>query len=255
MEKIREDLIRLFDEMLAQVKGFRRKTYNGLFEKGFNQFRDVIGEITSLCEETAEEEQEALLEELAAIIPTHAGELMEQQPKRTRERLAVDYNMNMAVYVMPILTYTRDEFCIRLCRRMVEVWNQRKVSSLKLSYADYDAIAGGFKKKWWCFITTAVCESMGQSDDCYELESLRAYRDGYLLKTEEGKALVEEYYDLAPAIVWVIDMHRDREKIYEDLYHSRLLPCIRCIEKGDNETCRDLYTDMVRDLKKKYLYA
>lgn len=255
MDKIRADLIRLFDEMLTQVKGFRRKTYNGLFEKGFSQFRDVIGEITSLCEETAEGEQEALLEELALIIPAHAAELMEQQPKRARERLSVDYNMNMAVYVMPILTYTKDEFCIRLCRQMVEVWNKKKVSSLRLSYADYEAIAGGFKKKWWCFITTAVCESMGQPDDCYELETLRSYRDGYLMETEEGKAMVEEYYDLAPAIVCVIDMHTDREKIYEDLYRSRLLPCIRCIEKGENEKCRDLYTDMVMDLKKKYLYA
>ena len=42
MEKIRTDMIQLFDEMLTKVKAFRRKTYNGLFEKGFKQFKDVI---------------------------------------------------------------------------------------------------------------------------------------------------------------------------------------------------------------------
>ena len=56
MEKIREDLARLFDEMLTQVGGFRKKTYNGVFEKGFRQFCNVPEEIGSLCEETPEEE-------------------------------------------------------------------------------------------------------------------------------------------------------------------------------------------------------
>ncbi|QDW74081.1 hypothetical protein FND36_08595 [Lachnospiraceae bacterium KGMB03038] len=254
MEKIRTDMIQLFDEMLTKVKAFRRKTYNGLFEKGFKQFKDVITEITSLCEETEEENREALLEELAGIIPEYAGELMMKQPKRTRERLAVDYNMNMAVYVMPILTYTKDEFCIEMCKRMVEIWNDKKVTTLTLSYATYDDIFAGFKRKW-CYITTAVCESRSLPDDCYELETLRAYRDGYLMNSQEGRNLVEEYYDLAPVIVWAINMRKDRQEIYEDLYQSRLIPCIQCIEKGDNETCKDLYTDMVMDLKKKYLYA
>ena len=254
MEKIREDLARLFDEMLTQVGGFRRKTYNGQFEKGFQQFRDVAEEISGLCEATPEEEQEKVILELAGVIPEYAAGLMEAQPRRMRERLSVDYNMNMAVYVLPILTYTKNDFCIQMCRQMVEIWNERKVSSLTLSYATYEDISAGFKRKW-CYITTAVCENRNLPDDCYELETLRAYRDGYLMETEEGKNLVEEYYDLAPVIVRAIDMREDRKEIYEELYRSCLLPCIRCIENGEQEKCKELYTGMVMDLKKKYLYS
>ncbi len=254
MEKIREDLARLFDEMLPEIKKFRRKTYNDLFDHGFEMFKYIVEEISTLCSETAEEEREARIEELAAMIPEHAGALMKDQPKRMRERLSVDYNMNMAVYVMPILTYTEDESCVQMCRRMVELWNEKKVTTLTLSYATYEDISAGFKRKW-CYITTAVCENRNLPDDCYELETLRAYRDGYLMETEEGKNLVEEYYDLAPVIVRAIDMREDRKEIYEELYRSCLLPCIRCIENGEQEKCKELYTGMVMDLKKKYLYS
>ncbi|MEF2806610.1 MAG: CFI-box-CTERM domain-containing protein [Massilistercora timonensis] len=252
MEKIREDLARLFDEMLTQVGGFRKKTYNGVFEKGFRQFCNVPEEIGGLCEETPEEERQTLILELAGIIPEYAAGLMGEQPRRARERLSVDYNMNMAVYVMPILTYTKDDFCIQMCRQMVEIWNDRRVTSLTLSYATYDDISAGFKKKW-CYITTAVCENRGLPDDCYELEMLRGYRDGYLMRSKEGRALVDEYYDLAPVIVRAINMRKDRAEIYEDIYKSCLTPCIRCIEEGDQERCKDLYTGMVTDLKTKYL--
>ena len=82
---------------------------------------------------------------------------------------------------------------------------------------------------------------------------LRGYRDGYLMRSKEGRALVDEYYDLAPVIVRAINMRKDRAEIYEDIYKSCLTPCIRCIEEGDQERCKDLYTGMVTDLKTKYL--
>ena len=56
-------------------------------------------------------------------------------------------------------------------------------------------------------------------------------------------------------IVRAIDMREDRKEIYEELYRSCLLPCIRCIENGEQEKCKELYTGMVMDLKKKYLYS
>ncbi len=47
MEKIREDLARLFDEMLPEIKKFRRKTYNDLFDHGFEMFKYIVEEISS----------------------------------------------------------------------------------------------------------------------------------------------------------------------------------------------------------------
>ena len=58
---------------------------------------------------------------------------------------------------------------------------------------------------------------------------LRHYRDSYLMQTEEGKRIVEEYYEIAPRIVLAI-WHAERffgiyEGIYRDyLAHASHLP-------------------------------
>lgn len=55
-----------------------------------------------------------------------------------------------------------------------------------------------------CFISTAVCKYSGLADDCELLETLRAWRDDYLLSTPEGTAMVEHYYKVAPGYVAAI---------------------------------------------------
>ena len=43
------------------------------------------------------------------------------------------------------------------------------------------------KPKKGCFITSAVCESFGKPDDCYELTMFRSFRDNYLAKEQDGE--------------------------------------------------------------------
>lgn len=257
MEKLREGLINLFDGMLPLVGDFKRKNYEGIFEENFSKYKDVIDEIVRLCTEKSEEEKEQFMREAAAIIPDYAYEKLKSEPKRRQNRLEVDYNMNMAVYVVPMLTYTRDEDCRIFTEYMVNAWNEKQITSLQLSHSTYDMVAGGFRKGilGMCYITTAVCESMDKPDDCYELTTLRNYRDGYLMQTEEGRELVEEYYDTAPFLVQVLNMQKDSGSIYEDIYKDYLEPCIHCIEQNENEECRRIYVDLVRGLQKKYLYS
>ena len=95
-----------------------------------------------------------------------------------------------------------------------------------------------------CFLTSACVAYMKKSDDCKELTVLRAFRDGYLAKTEQGKALVDEYYAIAPAIVEKIDKSPSANEYYQDIYQT-VLRCVDAIEKGDNETAVDLYKQMV----------
>ena len=97
-----------------------------------------------------------------------------------------------------------------------------------------------------------MCESRNLPDDCYELETLRKYRDGYLMQTEEGKRLVEEYYDIAPGIVMAVNMHRDASDIYEKIYQKYLVPCIQDAESGRNEECKERYINMVTELQNEY---
>ena len=111
--------------------------------------------------------------------------------------------MNMAVYVIPFLNYSRNEDCEKLSRRIVEVWNEKKVTSLTLSHSSYDDIAEGFRSKL-CYITTAVCEHMQKEDDCYEMQVMRRFRDEYLMQTDEGRSIIKDYYEVAPGIVMIL---------------------------------------------------
>lgn len=52
-----------------------------------------------------------------------------------------------------------------------------------------------------CFITTALCEYEGKSDDCGELETLREFRDTYMLAEDNRRGMVAIYYAVAPIIV------------------------------------------------------
>ena len=98
----------------------------------------------------------------------------------------------------------------------------------------------------FCYITTAVCESLNKPDDCYELTTLRKYRDEYLLSTESGREIVEEYYNIAPTIVKRIGRQDDAGEIYRGIWDEYLSPCIHLIEKGRKEECKDRYSEIGR---------
>ena len=82
---------------------------------------------------------------------------------------------------------------------MIERWNDHDLE-LKISKSEFEQIQGGFKSRL-CYITTAVCASLGKPDDCYELNLMRRYRDEYLVNQKGGEEIVAEYYDIAPTIV------------------------------------------------------
>lgn len=254
MDEIKRQLENLFDDMLPYVKTFKHKTYNQIFEAGYIRHKKTLNEIAQMCGTAEPEEIEDLIEELAKIIPMYALEKMNKIPNKQKNRLSVDYNMNMAVYVVPFINYSHDEHCEKIAKKMVEIWNRKGVTSLTLSYSSYEDISQGFKKTL-CYITTAVCENQKKPDNCYELELLRTYRDQYLMRTEEGRSIVEDYYDIAPSIVMALQMQKDSDKIYDQIYDSYLMPCIRMIEAGKNEECKHLYMDMVCHLQSKYLYS
>ena len=104
-----------------------------------------------------------------------------------------------------------------------------------------------------CFITTAICNSFGKSDDCFELTAFRKFRDTWLVAQPDGKTLIAEYYAIAPRIVENINHLVNAKKIYETIWQKYLAPCLKFIERGDNLSCKQKYIEMVRDLKGRYL--
>lgn len=117
---------------------------------------------------------------------------------------------------------------------------------------DYDVMAGGFKKRKWCYITTATCAAEGKPDDCAELAAFRAFRDGWLTE-HGGSALIAEYYEKAPAIVACIDWCDSPDERYAEIRERWLSPCYSALRAQDYAACRETYVDMVRTLEARYL--
>ncbi len=99
-----------------------------------------------------------------------------------------------------------------------------------------------------CYLTSACVEYYGKPDDCYELQTLRKFRDDVLIKSPEGQKLVDEYYKIAPPIVKRLHILND-SKNYEYIY-SQILKCINHIENNENEKAVKVYTKMCQKMQK-----
>lgn len=249
MEETAKELEQLFDEMLKQIPRFKRKTYADAFLESYEARKELFVQIAS---EVSDNDEEKILQ-FASAIPDHAEEVMHQFSKKEREKYSLNFNLTMVVYVIPMFLYTREPGCEKIADQMIELWNSRKITNMTIGKSDFEGISKGFKGKW-CYITTAVCYGKSKPDDCYELRTLRRYRDEYLIQTSQGRRLVDEYYDIAPAIVLALSLCPDASKIYDRLYDNYLQPCVSLIDSGRYEECKELYMDMVTRLKSEYLY-
>lgn len=116
---------------------------------------------------------------------------------------------------------------------------QASVAASSASSAEASSGGGG------CFITTAVCESRGEPDDCPTLTKLRAFRDSYMQETKQRKDLVALYYDVAPKIVDRINAREDRQSFIEYLYCRFIVPACASIDHGNLLDAFNLYTQMI----------
>ncbi|WP_170466873.1 CFI-box-CTERM domain-containing protein [Ruegeria arenilitoris] len=97
----------------------------------------------------------------------------------------------------------------------------------------------------WCFLTTAACEKNGLPDDCYELQTLRDFRDNFLCNSAEGTELVEEYYRIAPSLVPLV-----KEGPLATWAWERIKMTVSQIEEGKTAAAIETYREMVRVLQK-----
>lgn len=249
---MKEDLIQLFEEAQILIKDFNKQNYEIGFKSQYEKYAELFQKADAMLE-SAEEEETVLLE-MASVIPDYVKEkLSVVKSKRKAENFIVDYNYAMVTYVLPLINYNRSENCKKLSDKMLELWNQN-ITKSPIRNATYESIHEGFSQRL-CYITTAVCESLGKPDDCHELRVLRSYRDGYLMSNDEGRKIVERYYDIAPTIVKHINQTENAKEVYQDIYSEYLMPCICLAEEQKLEECKEIYSSMVCELQKKYLYS
>ena len=101
-----------------------------------------------------------------------------------------------------------------------------------------------------CFLTEAVVGARGiETDDGPTLTALRTFRDGYMQRTPERRALVARYYDIAPRIVQAIPSgHAEWSWI-----GGRIGAAVAAIAAGDDDGAFAIYVGMVRHLEGRWL--
>lgn len=108
------------------------------------------------------------------------------------------------------------------------------------------------KNKEGCFLTTACVQARGLPDNCHELTTLRAFRDGYLRDLPQGTGLIREYYAAAPGIVQRLKAEVNYPTLIEDLYDCLVLRSVRFIEAGENAAALENYMGVFAELKTRY---
>jgi hypothetical protein len=104
-----------------------------------------------------------------------------------------------------------------------------------------------------CFLTTACITAKGLPDDCHELTTLRAFRDGWMQDLPNGGELVGRYYEVAPRIVEWIEAQPDAATILDTLFEGVVQPTVALIEAGEAEAAFELYGSAIRQLHAAFL--
>jgi hypothetical protein len=102
-----------------------------------------------------------------------------------------------------------------------------------------------------CFITTACCEALGLDDDCFELRTLRRYRDHVLALRPGGAGDIAAYYVLAPLILARLP-GETRTKRLRSIHARYILPAALAARLGLDRLAYRLYRRMIDELTRDF---
>lgn len=100
-----------------------------------------------------------------------------------------------------------------------------------------------------CFISTAVCQILGKTDNCEELKLLRNFRDNFLANNPSLQSIVDEYYVISPQIADALRDNPHRYKIAKDILDCHINPILILIKDGRNIEAISSYRTMVDKLQ------
>lgn len=103
-----------------------------------------------------------------------------------------------------------------------------------------------------CFVTTACAGLIGLDDDCFELRTLRRFRDRVLVGLPGGAADIARYYREAPAIVAAIHAGPSPAAELSRLYARYILPSALLAKLGFAKRAHRTYRAMMADVARRY---
>lgn len=245
------DCVRDFPNALKQ---FNRKKYASSFQNHKDAIQATYEAMNRyICAQP--EKRQLLLERFVDSFLHQWEEYHQNHPKaktrQARKRLAFSDKLTLAFFTVPAIRDLSLPVSEDYVRLLHERFNDRYPDNI-FHPGTYAEISSGFRKHGFCFVTTAVCEAEGKADDCAELTAFRAFRDGWLSQTEQGRGLIEEYYETAPAVVAAMRWGDDEAARCKALRRDWLTPCYEALLRGDNEGCKSVYTRMILSLKDEY---
>lgn len=240
---------KLYSNINHYNDNFKRLRYETAFEEYLYANRKYLQELRDIMD-TYDSPAKAISSMSSQFVKKVAEIFADKHGKPPSWETQIALNMFTVSYVLPAMLSMDSSLLNELAEGICSCWRKTFKKS-NISCATFQEINKGFKTKP-CYITTAICQSQGKPDDCYELQLLRSYRDGYLSHIPGGNELINEYYSMAPSIVKAIDMRPDSHEIYDRIYEDHLLPCIRLIERGKMEEAMKAYKAMAEELYKKY---
>lgn len=101
-----------------------------------------------------------------------------------------------------------------------------------------------------CFITSACCDVLGLDDNCFELRSLRRYRDEILAKQTGGAEAIARYYAAAPRILARLPAKTRNARLLS-VYARFVLPAAIAARLGLNALAHRRYVRMLDELSAK----
>ncbi len=103
-----------------------------------------------------------------------------------------------------------------------------------------------------CYLTTAACGAVGLRDDCWELQTLRRFRDKVLPSLPGGPKDIQSYYAEAPALLAKLRQGSSARKQLLVIYWQTILPCALLTKVGAHRLCHFLYRRQHRKLMTRY---
>jgi hypothetical protein len=230
-----------------QMKNIKLNTYSGDFESYAALFSPAL---KSFCLAATENDKAA--DYFAGVLFNRFLKQFESEGiKKESDPRFFDCRYMIVSFTVPAILQQNTPAADALADCFLAKWNEH-FPKYRLGKSRFEEINSGFRKKL-CFITTAVCSSLGKDDNCKELNTFRQFRDEWLCRTTLGKAKINEYYLFAPMIVSAIDQAEESETVYREIWENHLSPCLAMIESGDPQKCAEQYERMVVELETKWL--
>ena len=254
MSLIERGMPRLADDHHHLMDLFTRHTYKTAFDEYKGRQKDLIDAV-ELAASQEEDPDRFISNQVSRFLAGYVREINEEKQGKGRADAQIvmhHYVMVLTVYVVPMLVDLHTDTANKMADEIIRQW-KALFPKYPFKKGKFEIFNKSFRKTVLCFITTAVCRSLGRQDDCEELNTFRAFRDSYMMQTPERAEDVRHYYEIAPAIVEAIDARSDAEEIYRQIWEEDLSVCFAAIREGRYDEAHRRYREMTERLEQTYV--